>query len=609
MPILRGITFRADPTEHQAGAMTDMANARRLAWNAALNLLDEIYSLDDDGADEALTEDLVAIGKYPWRYLDQISLVPITAALRYSGQLGQPDRVSSSLADEAVVDALRSHKRWVDYLVKRASDKTVRKVGKPQFIPAVKNTPTFRVRRGVKVEKDAISMPLLGNVRVCGSTRHVEKLLKRHKGRICLATVKQERGHWYISLTIEREQKSPDRIASVADLDMTTDTGILAYEKRPDVAGGDLGLTTLLTISDGIEIPNQRFMERSQAHIRHISKAISRAEEDRRLAAWRLAVAHNPVKWPKEAEIVVRCPTTGSGLPMPPAYWLGQVERSEGLRVLYRKLSAAQRKIAAQRDAYYSVIAVQVAKRYAVFGLETLRITNMMANSHLARAIGDAGWGILIRKIESAIEDRGGILIRHDAFYPSTQICSGTLPDGSKCEGRMKLALSVRTYECPFCEQVIGRDLNAAVNLRPTRDQAAKAIADRDAKRAKAEKRKEKVSERAAKAAATNKQRRDEKLLRAAQRSAAASAAALTPTSIAGSREPASVEPMPGETQHWSGEPGARRESHIDSNADGISPSRCSGDGRRPTPPPRYPDALPPWQKFPPSAPPIAGSS
>ncbi len=162
----------------------------------------------------------------------------------------------------------------------------------------------------------------------------------------------------------------------------------------------------------------------------------------------------------------------------------------------------------------------------------------------------------------------------------------------------MKLALSVRTYECPFCDLVIGRDLNAAINLRPTRSQAAKALTDRDVKRDKAAKRKEKVSERAAKAAATTKQRREEKLLRAASRSAAASLAALTSTPIAGSCKPASVEPMPGETQNWSGEPGARRESILRRKAEGTSPSRCSGDGRRLIPPSRYPDALPPGRSF-----------
>jgi transposase len=49
--------------------------------------------------------------------------------------------------------------------------------------------------------------------------------------------------------------------------------------------------------------------------------------------------------------------------------------------------------------------------------------------------------------------------IKIDQYFPSTQLCN-------KCGNRMSLSLKERTYSCPNCLEVCGRDMNASLNIR-----------------------------------------------------------------------------------------------------------------------------------------------
>jgi hypothetical protein len=199
------------------------------------------------------------------------------------------------------------------------------------------------------------------------------------------------------------------------------------------------------------------------------------------------------------------------------------------------------------------LVAAQIARRYTSLGLETINITGLMANSRLARSIGDAGWKMLISAIESSMIDHGGILVRHATTYPSIQLCSGYLSDGSKCPGRMKLRLSERTYTCPICDLIIGRDLNAAFNLRPTRGQAEKAIIARvDATTAY----NKKISNRAARAASAKKTNAIRIKDKADRRSISTNS-----DSSAADISAASVDLVTWETLNWSGEGAVNQES------------------------------------------------
>jgi transposase len=555
---MRGSRFALRPDAEQEAALTDLGIARRLAYNSARELIEEVYGFLP-GSDPQISEAIAAGGHAPWRYLDTFSLNKITNALRHSGVYGNSDRVPVALVEEAVVDACRAHKRWVDSLGQPG-----RKVGKPGTIPYGDDL-TFRIRKGADISlatKDSIKLPGIAKpIAVLGLTRWLIKQLAATEGRIRLVTIKREADIWYAAVVVEREQLEPDRITEASELDLIISRldghhFVIPFELRADVVGGDLGLTTLLTLSDGTEIANPRFLRRSRRRLRALNKAVSRAERRRYAACWRLAVAHDPVKWAKEAELLKLDPATGRGLSVPPAYWRGQVPRSRNLLELLAKARRLHIHIANQRQAYALLVAARIARGYAAVGLETLNITGLMANSRLSRSIADAGWGKLTCAIESSLIDHGRILVRHAATYPSSQLCSGYLPDGSKCPGRMKLRLSERTYICPICDLVIGRDFNAAINLRPTRDQMEKAILARaDATTTY----NAKLAARAAKAVAaakTNAARIQAKT----ERKAAAIAAASNPDSNATEQSVATVDRVTWETQNWPSEGATNQE-------------------------------------------------
>ena len=539
---MRGATFKLSPDAGQEAMLVDLAAARRLAYNAALVLLDELYQFSA-GSDPQTSEAMITGGYTPWRYLDPFALNNLNSLLRQAGTYGNSKRVPTTVLEEAVIDACRAQARWVKYLATKAG----RKVGKPgpaQYDP--KNL-TFRVRKGAEAAlgtKDAIKLPGIKTpIAVVGLTRWLARQLAQTAGSVRLVTVRKEAGDWYASLTLEREQLRPDKIKSLADLDVACARRVIPFERRPDVVGGDLGLTTLLTLSDGRSFANPHFLVRSRRRLRALSKAVSRAERRRYLACWRLAVAHDPLKWSKETELLQLNPTTGRGLPTPPAYWRGQVPRSQNLLVLIKKLTTLHRHIAAQRKAYAQVIASQIAQSYAVVGLETLNITGLMANSHLARSIADAGWRDLISAIESKLSDHGGLLFRHDTFYPSSQLCSGTLPDGSQCPGRLKLELAMRIYECSVCGLVLGRDLNASINLRPSRDQVGIALKAREEAQIAYAKKMSARAKRVEKTKKTKVQAKADKAARQAEKEAPATADAV-----------AAVDQVTWETLNWSGE-------------------------------------------------------
>ncbi|VVC05808.1 Putative transposase DNA-binding domain protein [uncultured archaeon] len=82
----------------------------------------------------------------------------------------------------------------------------------------------------------------------------------------------------------------------------------------------------------------------------------------------------------------------------------------------------------------------------------------MMANHHLAKAIGDVSWSQFLLLLEYKLLQKGEQLLKIGKSDPSSQLCSS-------CELRHPMPLSERTYTCPVCGLVMDRDLNAAINI------------------------------------------------------------------------------------------------------------------------------------------------
>jgi putative transposase len=164
--------------------------------------------------------------------------------------------------------------------------------------------------------------------------------------------------------------------------------------------------------------------------------------------------------------------TTSEGKKEPHPGWYRAAQRK--LRVLQRRVarrkkgSANRRKavlqlqrqhehIANTRKDYLKKLAHRLITNYDRIALEDLRITNMVRNQHLAKSILDAGWGYLIQHLTSKAAEAGRVVLQVDARYTS-KTCSQC---GHIFES---LSLSDRWIDCG-CGLSLDRDHNAAVNI------------------------------------------------------------------------------------------------------------------------------------------------
>lgn len=85
----------------------------------------------------------------------------------------------------------------------------------------------------------------------------------------------------------------------------------------------------------------------------------------------------------------------------------------------------------------------------------------------LARRLGngkatlDNGYGMFLTMLDYKLSAKGGILVKVDRWFPSSQVCH-------VCELRNPELkdLSIRQWICPQCGTLHDRDVNAAINIK-----------------------------------------------------------------------------------------------------------------------------------------------
>ena len=179
------------------------------------------------------------------------------------------------------------------------------------------------------------------------------------------------------------------------------------------VIGVDLGISTLLAYSDGHKVDNPK-------HLRQATNNLTRKQR----------------KLSRKAK--------------------GSKRRSKA-RLLVAK---AHEKVANRRHDNQHKITRRLADENQAVIIEDLAVGNMLKNHCLAKAIADAGWGELKRKLGYKLEWAGGRLVKVGRFFPSSKTCS-------ECSCIVKkLPLHIRQWVCEACDAVHDRDVNAAINIR-----------------------------------------------------------------------------------------------------------------------------------------------
>jgi hypothetical protein len=521
--VTRAHRLRLQVNSSEAAQLEDFARTRQKAWNWALAILGEIWGLDRS-ADRLRALDQKG---QPYRHVDKFTLIRLFTQEKES--LGWSAGVPSRVTEYAFEDLMAAVSEFLKNRVPGS-----RKVGFPHFIP-VREAVTFTVRGVVSLTPDrpkhkgTISIPLLPPLRVCGSTSHLMGQMARLDGRIKEVTVSRVSGRWYASVLLERQAQG--------DL---VDPATITPE---DTLGMDVGLTTYATFSDGSTVANPRFgtSPAAKRHERHRSRGVGRKQAVRDLVFNKTGV-------------------------MPP--------KSNRQLNSEQDLARHHSKNRDRRSTFAAQCAANVFPEIKVLGAETLSIANMVKNHALARSISGAGWSGHIKALESRAEDQGCLVVRHDRFFASTQLCSNC---GHKNEALKGIKnLKTRSWTCPACGTLQLRDPNAATNLKPTAAQIATAYQTQLERISKYEKTKQKRAENAAKSARTKANNAAARKERSACRAAAKASAPVvqaTPSQplpphpsptmpVLGSRT--SVYQIPGETQNraWRVEKSVLRQHH-----------------------------------------------
>ena len=125
-----------------------------------------------------------------------------------------------------------------------------------------------------------------------------------------------------------------------------------------------------------------------------------------------------------------------------------------------RAVAKVHEKITRCREDFLHKLSRKLVDDNQVIVVENLAVKNMVKNHKLAKSISDCGWGQFCTMLKYKAEWSGKYYIEVDRFFPSSKTCNHCLNQIDS------LSLDIRSWQCPKCETVHDRDINAAKNIR-----------------------------------------------------------------------------------------------------------------------------------------------
>lgn len=217
--------------------------------------------------------------------------------------------------------------------------------------------------------------------------------LKLHRpliGDIKTLTLRKEIDRWYACFNVMESERPKPSISGAV--------------------GIDLGLYSLVALSDGCLIDNPHTLQLMLPRLRRYQRKIER-----------------------------------------------QKRNGNKRKVTVRHLQVAHAHARNQRIDFQHKLSRQLVNKYAFIAIEDLSI-HALAKGMFARSVNDASWGSFLAKLAYKVEETGGHLVKVNPNRTS-QVCSqcGASPDVPK-------TLADRIHSCS-CGLVIDRDVNAARNI------------------------------------------------------------------------------------------------------------------------------------------------
>lgn len=124
------------------------------------------------------------------------------------------------------------------------------------------------------------------------------------------------------------------------------------------------------------------------------------------------------------------------------------------------KVAKLHEKITNQRKDFLHKLSSKITDENQVVVLEDLKISNMLKNHKLAKAINEVSWYEFRRQLEYKSEWYGREIIIAPSNYASSQLCSNCGYKNPEVKN-----LTLRKWICPECNTEHDRDINASKNL------------------------------------------------------------------------------------------------------------------------------------------------
>ena len=152
----------------------------------------------------------------------------------------------------------------------------------------------------------------------------------------------------------------------------------------------------------------------------------------------------------------------------------GESYQSNHIQKLMRKARLAYAKIINYRKNAIRQLVAGIVKRInpRYIMIENLSISEMISNENMSeyethrlhQFIADSGFYMFRQYLKEKCEDYDVQLRVANRYFPSSKTCS--------CCGKVNhnLTLSNRVFHCPYCDNTLDRDVNAAINLANLKD-------------------------------------------------------------------------------------------------------------------------------------------
>ena len=236
---------------------------------------------------------------------------------------------------------------------------------------------------GLKLEDGKLNLSKIGAIKII--------LHRAIEGKIKTCTIKRDVDQWYVTFSCEID-------ILIIPIEIKTITGI------------DVGLTSLITFSNGEQIEPPKYLRASEKRLAreqiHLSKK-KKGSENRNKQRIIVAKVHQRIRF--------------------------------------------------QRKDFNHKLSTNLVNNYDHVVFEKLQIQNMVQNHNLAKSISDAGWSQLINLTKYKAEYAGKIVeLVNPRGTSQTCICGHHVPKD----------LSVRIHRCPSCGLVLNRDHVSAMIIK-----------------------------------------------------------------------------------------------------------------------------------------------